>query len=44
MCAIRPRMLCDDPTDNYASMAQPLVVTPASVWAGRTMMLAKVGN
>jgi hypothetical protein len=37
-------MLRDDPTGNYASMAQPLVVTPASVWMGRTMMLAEAWN
>jgi hypothetical protein len=37
-------MLRDDPTGNYALMAQPLVVMPASVWMGRTMMLAEVGN
>jgi hypothetical protein len=44
MCAIRTRMLRDDHTGNYASMAQPLVVTLASAWIGRTMLLAEAGT
>jgi hypothetical protein len=44
MCPIRTRMLCDDPTGNYASMALVLVVTPASAWMAMTMLLAEVGN
>jgi hypothetical protein len=44
MCAIHTRMLRDDPTGNYESMAQALVVTPASAWMGSTMLLAEVGN
>jgi hypothetical protein len=34
MCAICTLILRDDPTGNYASMAPPLVMTPASAWMG----------
>jgi hypothetical protein len=44
MCAIRTRMLRDDPTGNYVSMAPPLVVTPALAWMCRTTLLAAAGN
>jgi hypothetical protein len=44
MCAIRTRMLRDDPTGKSASMAHAQVVTPASAWMGGTMLLAEVGN
>jgi hypothetical protein len=44
MCAIHTRMLRDDPTGNYASMAHTLVVMSALAWMGRTMLLAEVGN
>jgi hypothetical protein len=37
-------MLCNNPTDNYATMAPPLVVMPASAWMGRTMLLDEEGN
>jgi hypothetical protein len=37
-------MLRNDPTGNYAMMAPPIVVMPASAWMCRTMLLAEEGS